>query len=291
MLGVYDRMKKFINKCELYFEGHIISKELLLQNYADFLASNFAKKHNVVISLHTSSICFDIITVLFSALSNIMYDQGNADEFIKSLKIGDKVQCKNKMYIFDGFDNQRNYLDQSEQKCVRLVSYSISNGDKCNCVNFIYEKEWNLIKPCHGNAKQPGRTIVHQDISKRNDFLSSVFEMSADEIPSFTEKSSVIVNDMQLTTWIPMPDDCMAPEIQKGDRLGLWAYPRGKENPIPGKIYALDTMSNGTIVRYLYLTPEGDYLLRSQNPTIYPDFVVKKSDVIAVYKKLIMVRI
>jgi hypothetical protein len=108
---------------------------------------------------------------------------------------------------------------------------------------------------------------------------------------SVVEKSSVIVNDMQLTTWIPMPDDCMAPEIQKGDRLGLWAYPRGKENPIPGKIYALDTMSNGTIVRYLYLTPEGDYLLRSQNPTIYPDFVVKKSDVIAVYKKLIMVRI
>lgn len=105
------------------------------------------------------------------------------------------------------------------------------------------------------------------------------------------EKSSVVVNDMQLTTWIPMPDDCMSPEIQKGDRLGLWAYPRGSENPIPGKIYAVDTMSNGTIVRYLYLTPEGDYIMRSQNPPTYPDFVVKKSDVIAVYKKLIMVRI
>lgn len=105
------------------------------------------------------------------------------------------------------------------------------------------------------------------------------------------EKSSVVVNDMQLTAWIPMPDDCMAPEIQKGDRLGLCAYRKGEENPIPGKIYAIDTMSNGTIVRYLYITAEGDFLMRSQNPTIYPDFVVKKSDVIAVYKKLIMVRI
>lgn len=108
---------------------------------------------------------------------------------------------------------------------------------------------------------------------------------------SRVEKSSVVVNDMELTTWIPMPDDCMAPEIQKGDRLGLWAYPRGHENPIPGKIYAVDTMSNGTIVRYLFITPEGDYLLRSQNPQLYPDFVVKKSDVIAIYKKLISVRI
>ena len=31
MLGVYDSMKKLIDKCDLYFEGHIISKEMLLQ--------------------------------------------------------------------------------------------------------------------------------------------------------------------------------------------------------------------------------------------------------------------
>ena len=62
MLGVYDSMKKLIDKCDLYFEGHIVSKELLVKNYADFLASNFEKKHNVAISLHTGSVCFDIIT-------------------------------------------------------------------------------------------------------------------------------------------------------------------------------------------------------------------------------------
>lgn len=30
MLGVYGSMKKLIDKCDLYFKGHIISKELLL---------------------------------------------------------------------------------------------------------------------------------------------------------------------------------------------------------------------------------------------------------------------
>lgn len=59
MLGIYDSLKKLIDKCDLYFDGHIISKELLVKNYADFLASNFEKKHNVVISLHTGSVCFD----------------------------------------------------------------------------------------------------------------------------------------------------------------------------------------------------------------------------------------
>lgn len=37
MLGIYDSLKKLIDKCDLYFDGHIISKELLVKNYADFL--------------------------------------------------------------------------------------------------------------------------------------------------------------------------------------------------------------------------------------------------------------
>lgn len=108
---------------------------------------------------------------------------------------------------------------------------------------------------------------------------------------SQVEISSVNVDDMQLTFWLPMPDDNMEPEIRKGDRLGLWAYPDGKANPIPGKIYAVETYSNGFIVRYLFITPEGDYLMRSQNPELFPDFIVRKDDVMRVYKKLIMVRI
>ena len=90
MLGVYDSMKKLIDKCDLYFEGHIISKELLLQNYADFLAGNFEKKHNVAISLHTGSICFDIITILFTAISNIVYNQDNAED---SFILGCHLRC------------------------------------------------------------------------------------------------------------------------------------------------------------------------------------------------------
>lgn len=186
MIGVYDSMKKLIEKCDLYFEGHIISKELLVQNYADFLAGNFEKKHNVAVALHTGSICFDIITVLFSALSNIMYDQDNTEDFIKSLNIGDKVQYNKKMYVFDGFQDEKT-------RYIRLISYSITSGIKCDGSSLVPEKRWNLIKPYYGNAKQPGRTVANQDAVKRNDFLASVFEMGAEDIPAFIDKSSVIV--------------------------------------------------------------------------------------------------
>ena len=93
MLGIYDSLKKLIDKCDLYFDGHIISKELLVKNYADFLASNFEKKHNVVISLHTGSVCFDIVTILFTAISNIMYNQDNAEDFVLSLTKSHKRRC------------------------------------------------------------------------------------------------------------------------------------------------------------------------------------------------------
>ena len=91
MLGVYDSMKKLIDKCDLYFEGHIISKELLLQNYADFLAGNFEKKHNVAISLHTGSICFDIISLLISALSNLFRCK-SGDEIVKNEGVSGSIR-------------------------------------------------------------------------------------------------------------------------------------------------------------------------------------------------------
>lgn len=186
MIGVYDSLKKLIEKCDLYFEGHIISKELLVQNYADFLAGNFEKKHNVAIALHTGSICFDIITVLFSALSNIMYYQDTADDFVKTLKVGDKVQYDKKMYVFDGFQVEKT-------KYIKLASYSITSGIKCDGYSLVPEKRWNLIKPYYGTAKQPGRTVGRQDALKRNDFLTSVFEMDTEDVPAFIDKSSVVV--------------------------------------------------------------------------------------------------
>ena len=193
MLGVYDSMKKLIDKCDLFFEGHIISKEMLLQNYAVFLAGNFEKKHNVAISLHTGSICFDIITILFTAISNIVYNQDNAEDFINSLSVGENVQYGDKMYVFGGFDTPMTLSDGTVARRIKLLSYYVDRGVKCNVIDTIPEKHWNLIKPYNGNAKKPGRTVARQDSSKRNDFLINVLNMEPKEIPAYIEKSSVIV--------------------------------------------------------------------------------------------------
>ena len=189
MLGVYESMKKLIDKCNLFFEGYIISKELLLQNYADFLASNFVKKHNVAISLHTGSVCFDIVTIVFTAISNIVYNQDNAEDFITSLSVGDMVLYKKIRCRFEGIIT---IPGESFRRAI-LYSETKRKGHIQSSRDFVKEDWWNKISPYNGNSTRLNALGIRSDNKKRNDFLVSVLEMDTDEIPAYIEKSSVIV--------------------------------------------------------------------------------------------------
>jgi hypothetical protein len=182
-------MKKLIDKCDLYFEGHIISKELLLQNYADFLAGNFEKKHNVAISLHTGSICFDIITIVFTAISNIVYNQDNAEDFVTSLNVGDMVLYKKTRCRFEGLTT----LPGETIRRAILYSETVTRGLVLENREFVKEEWWNKISPYNGKSTKFDARGIRTDNKKRNDFLSSVLEMAAEEIPAYIVKSSVIV--------------------------------------------------------------------------------------------------
>ena len=202
MLGVYDSMKKLIDKCDLYFEGHIISKEMLLQNYADFLAGNFEKKHNVAISLHTGSICFDIVSILFAAMSNIFYNDSTIDDFIESLEIGaivinDRERCR-----FEGMAEPYVAPNGSVIRRIILVNERMDHGDKEEDKTWLPESKWHQLKPYNGESKRLDGRGIRSDNKKRNDFLCSVFGMKPDEIPAFIEKSSVIVMNRERSSRI-----------------------------------------------------------------------------------------
>ena len=193
MLGVYDSMKKLIDKCDLYFEGHIISKELLLQNYADFLAGNFEKKHNIAISLHTGSICFDIIVILITAVSNVLYNKTTIEEFLDSLEshsiiLNGKERCR-----FEGFVEPYVTPDGTVIRRIRLITERKDHGEVQEDETLLPESKWHQLKPYRGNSTRLDARGIRTDNKKRNDFLLSVLEMGADEIPAYIEKSSVIV--------------------------------------------------------------------------------------------------
>ena len=193
MFGVYDNMKNLIDKCDLYFDGHIISKELIVKNYADFLAGNFEKKHNVAITLHTGSICFDILTILMTVFSNIMFDQLTITDFIDGLASGSILLYGKERCRFEGFADPHIAPDGSVIRRIKIITETIVKGEISKTTTWLPESRWNQLKPYNGTSSRLDGRGVRSDNKKRRDFLTSVFGMKSQEIPAFIEKSSIIV--------------------------------------------------------------------------------------------------
>ena len=98
------------------------------------------------------------------------------------------------------------------------------------------------------------------------------------------ELSHVIVLDTPIDMWHIIRDDAMFPTFKVGDKIALLAYNKGEESPIPGKIYAVDTTSNGLIIRKLIPEENGAYIARSSNEERYPDFIIKEEEIIRIFR-------
>ena len=87
--------------------------------------------------------------------------------------------------------------------------------------------------------------------------------------------------------WHYITDDALEPYYRRGDCLGLKAYEKEDLRIIPGELYAVDTRRDGLIVRILYNTDSGDLLAKCTNKPAYDDFVIPKTDVIRIFKKVL----
>lgn len=115
------------------------------------------------------------------------------------------------------------------------------------------------------------------------DIIDKVFKN-----PDKVDKSRFIVLDNPVDIWIEVRDDSLVPRAYRGDRLGLLVYPKGKEDPIWGKFHAIDTWSNGIVVRKLY-PAEGGYRCVSPNDE-FPDLFIARENIISVSRVVYVVR-
>lgn len=187
MENTYALLKKLISKCDFEYEGSVISKELLMQSYFDFLAQTIDEdKHNVGIVLHTGSICFDVVSILVAAITIIFFSENDSEDVVYSLNEGDTVlygSTKKQRYTFVGF------YDIDQNKSENCILLSQSDNSKTS----VSRKSWNRIEPYNGNSnRMDGRGIRKINYS-RSSFIANVFEIEEKSIPSVTDKSSVIV--------------------------------------------------------------------------------------------------
>lgn len=179
-------------------------------------------------------------------------------------------------------------------------------------------REWLLYG--EGEMIKPQRSVVQQNVHGNNSYIGGINYGSAPAVqgeemqgapiiptalsrqPNIdilevlqhpnvnAERSTITAEGIAVDVWHRVRDTSLIPNYRTGDLLGLWAYPKGEEDPIPGKLYAVDTWSNGLIVRYLFPTDDG-FRAHSPNSEEYPDFVVRGSNIIRIYRVMIMVRI
>jgi len=178
-----------MKRCDIYFEGSLISKELILQNYVEFISSSFfSKKRLSSVALHTGSICFDIIAILMSALVSISLDNTNPDEIIADLSDGEMVLYDNERYRWYGLETVENKLYMRLEQDGRG-----QHGPLIRKLSFEAYK--GLIKPYKGTSEMTDGRGIRKQKTNRSDFISFITGKKESDIPSVTGVSVVIVSD------------------------------------------------------------------------------------------------
>lgn len=181
-------VKNVIKECDLIYQDDLISKEDLLKTYGSFLSETFEKgTHNVSIVLHTGSICFDIVAVVFAALSNLVLNDNNVKNVLDSINIGDMVTCGGKNYVYRGIEAKEILGEKSK--------YAVLEGKEKGSLIIDHKPEsmWHLITPYYGESTSKGGRGRKNTIEKRNKFIEYFTKTPASEIPSVIDTSTVIV--------------------------------------------------------------------------------------------------
>ena len=177
-------LKNLIKKCDIYFEDQLISSELLLRVFIDFLNDEADRPENEgSIILHPASPCFDAIAVSWSALAVIVGNSADVESIIRMLQPGEMILCGKERGEFVGIETDAN---EKEWAVIRQGK---------SLTKKIGRKGWSTIIPYYGNSNRYDGRGIRRGNSMREEFLSVLLECDKKDIPSITDASVIIVMD------------------------------------------------------------------------------------------------
>lgn len=97
-------LNQLMDKCEIYYEGDRISREIVLIKEREFLLNSLdASKNTKAVFLGTGSELFDAVAFVCVVMISLIMDKSNVETVKQELEEGDKVTYQNKRYVYDGF--------------------------------------------------------------------------------------------------------------------------------------------------------------------------------------------
>ena len=181
-----NALKKIIERCDLLLEGNVISRELLMQTFADFLIETTNKeKHNAGFVLHTGSVCYNAVAVVYAASTCLVYNEYDTEDIIASLQEGDLVLYKGKRYAYEGYTKQ-DFFNRGKKEEYILIS---QNGSR----DYVPKKLWGKIQPYFGKSQKLDGRGVHKKGTIREDFYKDVLNYKSEDIPAVINASVALV--------------------------------------------------------------------------------------------------
>lgn len=174
-----------LNKCDIYYEDALISKENIIERYIGFFDNVFAT-HSVNFAFHTGSICFDIISIVAVTFGCLSYNLWTNDDTIFQLQIGDMIMYENKRYRWKGIEDS----DGIKYMVLRQDPKG-KNGELIRKVPF--KRYRHLIKPYYGTSSLTDGRGVRKPKTNREEFLSHIFNIPIEDVPSLINVAVVIV--------------------------------------------------------------------------------------------------
>lgn len=187
---------QMMDKCDIYFEDSLISREHILKKYSDFFALAFGEQEPPLsVAQHTGSVCFDVVSFLIAALGCIALNETDNDEIISSLEDGQIVLLSNgkakERCIWRGFATGKQYIDSNFE----TAEYAKLEQDSNNMTTYLSRSNWNRISPYFGTSTRTDGRGLRKVKSNRNDFISYLFDVPVDSVSSVIGASTVVVTD------------------------------------------------------------------------------------------------
>ncbi len=176
-----------LEKCDIYFNDCLISKEDILNKYLAFFANTIDPQHRRVgVALHTGSICFDIVALIAVAIGSLAFNLTTNDDTIAALQPGDMVMFNGQRYRWKG-------VERLYDKFYIALEQDGTGKNGVTVTWKPYEKCKHLILPYYGDSKITDGRGVKRKVTNREEFLSYIFGLSDSEIPTQIGVSAVVV--------------------------------------------------------------------------------------------------
>lgn len=263
-------MRRIFENSAIYFNGELLSKELLIRTFSRFLgriATN--DSHSTGLVLHTGSVIFDVVAVVFASISNLLSDDFDSEDVILSLEEGDYVVLIQKggkpvRYQFCGIKSPPRTTGE----------YIMLKRNESNKL-WVPKSDWRNILPYKGGStRTDGRGLRKKNVM-RDVFLSKVLEVNESKMASITETSTVLISSRNLADTILKGvsfyvDGITVPLL---DIITASYYTENNEYPYPG-----NTGKNDPVIRITSRASVASRLIRNKGANPVLGFIILGED-------------